>query len=102
MSEHTLQFDRLESQIVARAGNPAATRRRIWYSVLVPLALIALLLATFGREAQPRALLWLFVGYVTVNMVEKIGYGFAVLSYKSVIRKLQARVAQLENRPTAG
>jgi hypothetical protein len=45
----------------------------------------------FWRDAQPRLLLWLFVSYVGINMLEKVAYGFAVLSYKSVIRKLLAR-----------
>jgi uncharacterized membrane protein len=102
MSENTLQFDATEAQIVARAANSAVTRRRILYSVLAPVVLIALVLAIFWRDAQPRTLLWIFVGYVAINMLEKIGYGLAVLSYKSVIRKLLSRVRELEGPPTAG
>ena len=101
MSEHTLQLDPVEARIVARALDPALTRRRIWYSVLVPLALIALTLALFWRDAQPRVLLWLYVGYVAINMFEKVAYGLAVLSYKSVIRKLLSRVRELEGSPAA-
>lgn len=101
MSEDRLQFNAVETQIVARAADSNATRRRIVSSVLVPVALIALVLAVFRRDARPPALLWLFVGYVAVNMLEKVAYGVAVLSYKSVIRKLQARVSALENRRVA-
>jgi hypothetical protein len=78
------------------------TRRRIGYAVLVPLAFIVLLIAVYWREARPRTLLWLFVGYVAINAVEKVGYGLAVLAYKSVIRKLLARVSELEGRSDAG
>lgn len=102
MSENTLEFDPAEAQIVARAGNPTVTRRRIWYSVLFPLVLIALAVVMFRRDAQPRFLLWLFVGYVTISMLEKVAYGIAVLSYKSVIRKLLKRVSELEGRAAAG
>jgi hypothetical protein len=102
MNENTLQFDPAEAQIVIRAADSAVTRRRIWLSVAVPLALIALTLALFWRSAQPRALLWLYVGYVALNMLEKVGYGLAVRSYKSVIRKLLARVSELEGRPGQG
>jgi hypothetical protein len=102
MSENNLQLDRLESQLLARAADVAATRRRIGYSVLAPVALIALLLAIFWREAQPRLLLWLFVGYVAVGIFEKVSYGFAVLGYKGLVRKLLARVNELERRSAGG
>ena len=98
MSEGQIQFSALEARIVARAANSNVTRRRIFSSVVVPIALIALLLAVFRRDAQSPALLWLFVGYVAINMLEKVAYGFAVLSYKSVIRKLLSRVSELEVR----
>ena len=64
MSEQDLPFDHVESQLVARAANSAITRQRIWFSVLLPLVLIALLLVVFWPSAQPRLLLWLFIGYV--------------------------------------
>ena len=102
MTENTLQFDPAETQIVARSANSAVTRRRIWYSVLFPLALIGLALAMFWRDAQPRLLLWLFVAYVAINMFEKLAYGVAVLSYKSVIRKLLSRVSELERARMPG
>lgn len=101
MSENNLQFNPAEVQIVARAANLAVTRRRIWYSVLSPLALIALVIAMFWRDAQPRLLLWLFVTYVAITMLEKVAYGIVVLSYKSVIRKLLSRLSELEGRPAA-
>jgi hypothetical protein len=98
MSNANLEFDQLESQIVGRADNATVTRQRIWLSVLVPLVLVVLLLLVFWREAQPKLLLWLFVGYVIINIYEKVCYGFAVLGYKSVIRKLLARVKELEGQ----
>jgi hypothetical protein len=90
MSESTLQPDPLEARLLASATNTAVTRRRIWWSVLVPLAFITLLITVFWRDAQPRLLLWLFVCYVSIGLFERISYGIAVLGYKSVIRKLLA------------
>lgn len=101
MTPTQLDLDPLESQIIARAADSAVTRRRIWYCVFIPLAFIGLLLVLFWREAQPPILLWLFVGYVALNMLEKIGYGLAVLGYKRVIRKLLTQVEQLQAHPPA-
>jgi len=97
MSASTLNFDRAESHIVARSADVSVTQRRIWISVLVPLALVGLLFAVFWRDAQPRMLLWLFVGYVLFGLLEKLSYGLAVLAYKRVVRKLAARVTELES-----
>jgi hypothetical protein len=90
-------FDPTEAQIVAAAGNPALTKRRIFYSILAPLALIALMLTMFWH-AQPPIVVWLFAAYAALTMFERVGYGLAVLSYKSVIRKLLLRVSELEVR----
>jgi hypothetical protein len=92
------RFDTAEAKIVAGAANSALTKRRILYSILAPLGLTALVLTMFWRTAQPAALLWLFVGYVAATTYERLGYGLAVLLYKSVIRKLLARVRELESR----
>lgn len=100
MSESPLKFDAAEAQLIARAAEPARTRRRLWLSALAPLALVAFALATFWRDAQPRLLLWLFVAYVLATLLERVSYGLAVLSYKRVIRKLLARVEELEVRST--
>lgn len=102
MNHSPIQFNQTEERIVALAANSDVTRRRIWLSVLFPLTLIAVTLAVFGRDAQPRFLLWLYVAYVGINMFEKIGYGLAVLSYKSAIRKLISRIDELEGRPATG
>lgn len=95
MSAPELRFDGLDSRIVVRAADPATTRRRITYSIVIPLVLIALLLGAYGQDARPRSLLWVFILYVAINMFEKVGYGLAVLAYKRVIRKLVAQVTEL-------
>jgi hypothetical protein len=102
MNADSLQFDAAEAKVIAHAANSDVTRRRIRLSVLFPLFLIGLTLALFWRDAQPRILLWFYVAYIFINMFEKIGYGIAVLAYKSVVRKLLARVNELEGRSTAG
>ena len=99
MPENPPSFDPLESHIVARSADLESTRRRIRYSIAVPLLLIALTLVLFARDAQPQALLWMYLAYIVLNMFEKIGYGRAVLAYKRVIQKLLARVAELERQP---
>lgn len=88
MDSQSLNLDRVETEILRRAHDIATTKRRIWISVIAPLALATLVLIAFWDGRQPQLLLWLFVVYVLATMLERVGYGMAVLLYKRVIRKL--------------
>lgn len=90
-------FTSAEQYILNRSSDLASTRRRIVWSILIPVGFVILLLAMFLQNAEPRLLLWLFVIYIVIGVFEKISFGFAVLSYKRTIQKLLAG-----ERPEAG
>jgi hypothetical protein len=92
----SLNLSRLEQEILKRSQDDGVTIRRIRIIVASALALAI----TVGALAFIRGLwnvvTWVFIGYLVITTLEKVGYGKAVLGYKSLIRKLAGRVEELE------
>lgn len=91
-----LRLDLLEAQILARSHDTAVTRRRSVIAVLTgcAVAIAFLLAAMLGVSARPLAAIAAL--YALLTMLQGLFYGKAILGYKSLVRKLAQRIADLE------
>lgn len=88
----------MERVILDHSRDLAVTRRRRTTVVVTGLT-TAMLLAFAAYVTQS----WMFalgvsLVYITVTIAEKVAYANAVLSYKRLIQKLNARVEELEKQ----
>ncbi len=94
MDEGKLGLSEVERKVLAGCRDEALTRRRMRQVILAASIFVVLLVvvAWFSRS-------WLFVLgiallYIAITTWEKLAYGRAVLLYKSIIRKLVARLEE--------
>ena len=82
------KFTQLEQVILDRSMDLSSTRRRIYLSIIIPIALICIAIPYLGSDSDSKFLVGFFVLYVLFGIFEKVSYGFTVLTYKTVIQKL--------------
>jgi hypothetical protein len=86
----------IEEELLRRSGDLAITRRRIRMVVVAGAAFLTVL-AVFAFTTHSTEMLFVLCAlYVVITVCEKVAYGWAVLAYKGLIRKLYDRVVELE------
>lgn len=91
-----LNFTPVEAHIYNASGNLEITRRRRKMVLITgSLFALALLIGTLmvQRWEVPLAVGLLYIG---MTVVEKLAYANAVMSYKTVIQKLDRRIRELD------
>ncbi len=86
----------LERRFLAGCSDEALTRRRMRWVVLMAAVFGLLLVAAAWASRSWQMVLAVSLLYLLITVWEKLGYGRGVLIYKSLVRKLAARVEQLE------
>ena len=85
-----------EEQVLTRSYDTSLTKRRqVMVVVVGALALAGAVVVPSAIEDRSM-ISWIMGLYVVVTVAEKWAYGNGVLLYKSVIRKLDTRVKELE------
>lgn len=96
IQKEKLDLTPLEEDILAISHDAATTKRRIGLVVISGLAAGAGLTTVSILYQSWKLVLGVSLVYIVLTVLEKVAYGRAVLGYKSVIRKLAARVEELE------
>ena len=96
MNDSARELTDLERRILGQTADVAVTRRRIRLVIVMAAFFAVMLTIMFLRGHSPGMVFGVAIGYILITTLEKVGYGFAVLGYKSLIRKLAARVEALE------
>jgi hypothetical protein len=91
-----LRLDLLEAQILARCHDTAVTRRRIVITIFAGCAVAAGFIAAAIFGVSARTIAGIAALYALVTMLERLFYGKAILGYKSLVRKLVARIGDLQ------
>lgn len=86
-------------KILERSTDFSITKRRIKMIIISALILIIVVLYLSFRISS-KTIGVVFAIYVIITAFEKVGYGNAVLNYKSIIQKLVNRIKELENKNT--
>ena len=101
MDIRQLGLTETESRILKRSSDAELTRRRMRQVLLAATAFAALLVVMAWFTRSLPLVLGVALVYVVLTTWEKLAYGRAVLSYKSIIQKLVRRLSDLDGRPRA-
>jgi hypothetical protein len=93
-----LDLTPLETKVFNAAADPDITKRRIRSVVIFGLIAVGCVLALAARAESVWLVVTVSLVYMLITICEKIAFGMGVLVYKSVIRKLAGRIAELENQ----
>ncbi len=103
MDEERMGLDELERRFLAGCADQGLTRRRMRAVVVMAAVFGVLLIGAAWISRSWQVVLAVSLLYLLITVWEKLGYGRGVLVYKAVVRKLVARVEQLEaERPRQG
>lgn len=96
MDEERMGLDELERRFLAGCADQGLTRRRMRAVVVMAAVFGVLLIGAAWISRSWQVVLAVSLLYLLITVWEKLGYGRGVLIYKSLVRKLAARVEQLE------
>ena len=91
-----LNLTPLEQRILKHDYDPSIIRCRRTIAVVTGVAAAILLVGVAWLVQSWQVVLVVALVYVAVTLLEKVAYANAVLGYKSLIRKLQSRIEELE------
>ena len=87
----------IEKRIMDNSHDIAKTKRRIKTVIIAGLMSLALTCYVAFVLKSSGILALMLIVYLIVTMIEKVGYGNAVIIYKGLIQKLRARIDELES-----
>lgn len=86
----------MERLLFERSFDTGITRRRMRMIVLSAVLLAGALIVLSPLIESWIFLVFFVVAYITVTTWERLGYARTILTYKSLIQKLAARVEELQ------